>query len=75
MRIAEQTAHKRPQPMPVMDKLGSSTLDDFGFTGHSKGCSMNPRKVDKVFLGAAQNGPNFIGLGRMADFTWPVMSV
>jgi hypothetical protein len=51
MRIPQQSAHKRTEPMPVMDKLGSRTLDDFGFTGHSKGCSMNPRKVDKVFFG------------------------
>jgi hypothetical protein len=49
MSISKQPAHERAQPVPVVDKLGSSSLDDFGFAGHSKGCSMNPRKVDKVF--------------------------
>jgi hypothetical protein len=48
--IPQHPTHKRPEAMPVMDKLGSRTLDDFRFIGHSKGCSLNPAKVDKVLV-------------------------
>lgn len=47
--VPQQPTHKRAKQMPVMEKLGSRTLDDFGFTGSSNGCFMNPRNVDKDY--------------------------
>jgi hypothetical protein len=68
MRIAQQPIHKRAEPMPVMDKLGSSALDGFGFKGHAQCCPVNGRNMDNLFFaGASRRRETY----RFADYAAP----
>jgi hypothetical protein len=48
--IPQQPADEGTESVPVTDKLGSSLLNDFGFTGHSKGLFLELAKGGQSFL-------------------------